>query len=360
MTTVKPKKSLNDDLVALWVSSVSGFSSQYNSTTWSANCVVGAPRVYPRYGDIHGAWAQSSCDADQYIQVNFEEALYVEKVELYETLNAGAVIRISALDDRGVWHTLWETDSPTHITSSRIFSPPFERTYFKSDTLKIDLNCTSCNSWCELDAIRLLGKRNVFDLQKAQSLSIDLLTLVDNPSFSDIIFLVEGHSVHAHKAILSARSRYFEAMFTDGLKETNEKEPIKLENISHSGFIAMMQYLYSDALHANPHPTQYNELIRIADQFSIDGMRIFAHYHLSKDLTDDNVIHTFQDASEQLPVLDDVRQTCLSYITSHMSAVSKTKAFCQLPQPLMLEVIQDAAGKLKSKLIIANFWGHKN
>ena len=58
--------------------------------------------------------------------MRFDEALYVEKVELYETLNAGAVIRICALDDLDQWRILWETDSPINIQSARIFSPPIE------------------------------------------------------------------------------------------------------------------------------------------------------------------------------------------------------------------------------------------
>lgn len=36
---------------------------------WSANCIIGSPRVYPQYGDIHGVWAQSQLDENQFIEV---------------------------------------------------------------------------------------------------------------------------------------------------------------------------------------------------------------------------------------------------------------------------------------------------
>lgn len=36
---------------------------------WSANSVIGVPKVYPRYGDIQGAWASADKNADQFIQV---------------------------------------------------------------------------------------------------------------------------------------------------------------------------------------------------------------------------------------------------------------------------------------------------
>ena len=44
----------------------------------------------------------------------------------------------------------------------------------------------------------------------------DLEYMVDNPQFSDVGFIVEGRTVHAHKFILFARSEYFRRMFTSG------------------------------------------------------------------------------------------------------------------------------------------------
>ena len=52
-----------------WVSRVRALSSQYNNGTWAAHQVTGPPKVYPRYGDINGAWAQSGPDANEYLEV---------------------------------------------------------------------------------------------------------------------------------------------------------------------------------------------------------------------------------------------------------------------------------------------------
>ena len=43
-------KFLSNDRIILGVSRVIQFSSQYNDNTWSANQVVGPPKVYPRHG----------------------------------------------------------------------------------------------------------------------------------------------------------------------------------------------------------------------------------------------------------------------------------------------------------------------
>lgn len=58
-------------------------------------------------------------------QVEFADDLYFTGIEIYETLNAGAVIRISAWDpSNNKWITLWETLAPQLIQHSRCFSPP--------------------------------------------------------------------------------------------------------------------------------------------------------------------------------------------------------------------------------------------
>lgn len=61
------------------------------------------------------------------LQVEFVERLYIESVEIYETLNAGAVVHVSAAcPDSDNWVTLWQADNlaPQLIQSSRCFSPP--------------------------------------------------------------------------------------------------------------------------------------------------------------------------------------------------------------------------------------------
>ena len=35
------------------------------SFSWSANCVIGTPKVYPKYGDINGAWAHRDSNTRQ-------------------------------------------------------------------------------------------------------------------------------------------------------------------------------------------------------------------------------------------------------------------------------------------------------
>lgn len=67
-----------------WVSSVRSFSSQYNDGTWAAHQVIGPPKVYPRYGDINGAWAQSGPDANEYLEVTCFSFVFHFLINLFQ------------------------------------------------------------------------------------------------------------------------------------------------------------------------------------------------------------------------------------------------------------------------------------
>ncbi|KAJ8319077.1 hypothetical protein KUTeg_004168 [Tegillarca granosa] len=185
------EKDLQCD-VKLWVSRVTRFSSQYNSTTWSANCLVGKPRVYPKYGDIHGAWAQGTIDSNQFVELKFEEKIYIEKINVYETFHGGAVSCIKVKTPEEKWEAIWtaEEEDFDDITQSRIFSPT-------------------------INVSRILKSPR----PKLVDLATDLSSLVNNKQFSDATFMVEGTLFYAHKAILVVRSDYFRAMFCDQMKE---------------------------------------------------------------------------------------------------------------------------------------------
>ncbi len=77
------------------------------------------------------------------------------------------------------------------------------------------------------DGYKWLSDLNVLDVGKLEetaittqavsSLLYDLRSLVNNrDSFPDIVFVVEGKEVFAHKALLCCRSRHFRAMFNSG------------------------------------------------------------------------------------------------------------------------------------------------
>lgn len=60
--------------------------------------------------------------------------------------------------------------------------------------------------------------------KSTSSLSKDIEKLFNNRSGTDVCFLVAGKQFRAHKAILSARSPVFDAMFNSDMKETADNQ----------------------------------------------------------------------------------------------------------------------------------------
>ncbi|CAC5388660.1 unnamed protein product [Mytilus coruscus] len=128
---------------------------------YQAKSVIGKPRVYPKYGDIPGTWALGTTDAKKFIEVEFKQAIYIQKIDIYETYHTGGVKTISARKPNtdNKYEVIWQTKSVTNMKSSRIFSPDFKRLSFPCKVLKIDVDCTASKSWVEIDAIKITGKR---------------------------------------------------------------------------------------------------------------------------------------------------------------------------------------------------------
>jgi hypothetical protein len=80
---------------------------------------------------------------------------------------------------------------------------------------------------------------------KEDCLADSLFKFVDNALYSDVKLVVEGHpEVHAHKAILCARSSYFRAMLTAGMREATDGV-IQIRDLSRETLMAILRYIYA-------------------------------------------------------------------------------------------------------------------
>lgn len=48
-------------------------------SSWAAENIIGEPRVFPRYGDLNGSWAQGNVTANEFIVVSL-----IPRMELYQ------------------------------------------------------------------------------------------------------------------------------------------------------------------------------------------------------------------------------------------------------------------------------------
>ena len=74
----------------------------------------------------------------------------------------------------------------------------------------------------------------------------------ENGEFIDVRLKVDTSIFSAHRNVLAANSDYFHAMFTNGMKESNQEViELKDENISVLGFKVVMDFIYSGELLIN-------------------------------------------------------------------------------------------------------------
>ena len=65
--------------------------------------------------------------------------------------------------------------------------------------------------------------------------------------FTDVVFIVDGERVPAHKLILASQSEYFRAMLYGEMKEASQ-EDIPLPDIPLASFKTVLQYAYTGTL----------------------------------------------------------------------------------------------------------------
>ena len=75
----------------------------------------------------------------------------------------------------------------------------------------------------------------------------------ENGEFIDVRLKVDKSGIFpAHRNVLAANSDYFHAMFTNGMKESNQEViELKHENISSQGFKVVLHSIYSGELLVN-------------------------------------------------------------------------------------------------------------
>lgn len=124
----------------------------------------------PVYGENTLSWApESSCGGTgsdlEYIVLEFEEALYIRRVEIFQNLLSGAVTRISMWDStKLLWRDLYSGLATPPRVSYTTFTPAISAfVSFKSDRLRIELDTCTYLGWFEYEAVRVTGTRSLPD-----------------------------------------------------------------------------------------------------------------------------------------------------------------------------------------------------
>ena len=128
-----------------WASSVRAVSSEYTSTRWSAQQVLGPPNA-GEGTDNPNAWASLAADSGpEFIEVGFAQPTRIAGLEIYESFNPGAVRTVELVGASGRRTTIQ--------TGGSVRQLGFACTEEPIVAARISLASSEVAGWNELDAI---------------------------------------------------------------------------------------------------------------------------------------------------------------------------------------------------------------
>lgn len=157
----------------------------------------------------------------------------------------------------------------------------------------------------------------------------DLRELLNDTSFSDVTFIIDGRPVHAHK-LMCSRCPYFRAMFAGRMKESQQKN-ITINNVSYPVFVALLEYLYTDDIEINLDMAM--DLFVAADQFGVERLKKLCEKKILVSINIENASTILQAAN--LHHATGLRQSCFDFILRNFDVVSKTAAFEEMGRSTM-------------------------
>jgi hypothetical protein len=158
---LEEEKILNDTSGqwAISAEASSTYADHAGKDTWSAEQMTGKPDV-ETYGDNGNAWTSKEADKGlEWVQLTFSKAVNAYEVRIRQTFNPGAIIKVELIDEKGKNHTIWEGVDKTKYEQDKIqyFISKFDKTDYKTKSVKITLATNSVPGWNEIDAVQLIG-----------------------------------------------------------------------------------------------------------------------------------------------------------------------------------------------------------
>ncbi|XP_070601075.1 leucine-zipper-like transcriptional regulator 1 isoform X1 [Erythrolamprus reginae] len=166
--------------------------------------------------------------------------------------------------------------------------------------------------------------------------------------FCDIILLLDGHPRPAHKAILAARSSYFEAMFRSFMPEDGQVNISIGEMVpSKQAFESMLRYIYYGEVNMPPEDSLYLFAAPYYYGFYNNRLQAYCKQNLEMNVTVENVLQILE-AADRTQALD-MKRHCLYIIVHQFTKVSKLPNLRSLSQPLLLDIIESLANHISDK-----------
>ncbi|XP_008762296.1 BTB/POZ domain-containing protein 19 isoform X6 [Rattus norvegicus] len=148
---------------------------------------------------------------------------------------------------------------------------------------------------------------------QAAPFSTALRSLINNPRYSDICFVVgqERQEVFAHRCLLACRCNFFQRLLGPGIPS-----PVVLSTVPAEAFLAVLEFLYTNSVKL--HRYSVLEVLTAAVEYGLEELR--------------EVAVTFG--------LEPLQKRCIAFIETHSQEALRTRGFLELSATALLPVLR--------------------
>ncbi|XP_072199513.1 BTB/POZ domain-containing protein 19 [Excalfactoria chinensis] len=176
---------------------------------------------------------------------------------------------------------------------------------------------------------------------EAAAFTAALRSLVNNPQFSDVTFVVgrEQQQVFAHRCVLACRCQAFRGMLTsneDPPSNIPPQGPFVLGNVQPEVFLAVIEFLYTNSVTLNSHIVL--EVLTSSVEYGLQDLCKLCVEFIKDTLSVEQVCEALQAAVTYGQA--DLQQHCMAFIESYTMAVMRTRGFHELSDTVLARVLR--------------------
>lgn len=178
----------------------------------------------------------------------------------------------------------------------------------------------------------------------AVSLLSELNTFRKDKLFCDGVIKVDEKQFFIHKAVLSAASPYFHALFSNEWKETSCQE-VPLQGVSCECFGFLLDYIYTGSIDVTSDNAE--QLLPAGRLFQLDDIVEYCCEFLTSQLTVDNSLGIVAFARHHSCY--NLVDTALNYVHRHFEEVCKSEEFLELHSSVLLSLLESDSIKISGE-----------
>ncbi len=176
-----------------------------------------------------------------------------------------------------------------------------------------------------------------------------------NKLFTDVTLVADGKEFKAHKVVLASQSPFFKIRFASRWMDSNG-DRVKMTDVSAPVMEAILLYMYTGKV-ADIEKIAY-QLLPVAEEYGLVGLRRMSEEALAKSLTNDSAIDVFIHADAHNAL--DLKKAAMDFILSNTASVKQSEWWGKLKEDemyhdLWVELLEYSIAEKHSTLSIRTY-----